>query len=161
MDYAFTPIVLQMVELGRYPLDETQIHTILWGYDANASSLLPSRDNLAVDEQQHQLSSGPTFRELRQSATVEGLLYEYMSFLYELREKTPGEIVPLRHEDLTLLANTTDMSIADIRSHLEELMSRWNEGSRAPAEDAGEQWWVSSRGTGARSPVLQRLHSGD
>ena len=43
VDYAFTPVVLQMLELARHPLEGAQILKVIWGYDADPITALFKR----------------------------------------------------------------------------------------------------------------------
>jgi len=153
VDYAFTPVVLQMVELGRYPLKGPQILKVIWGYDANPDLLLPTRDNLEIDREQHEISAGPTMRELNQSATTDGLLYEYLVFVYQIRNAEPGTSVALREEDLAVLSNTTDLPTLELRDRLNHLMASWNEAPPEVDESSDMHWSVKSR----RSGLLERI----
>ena len=153
VDYAFTPVVLHMIEAGLYPLDTGQVFKIIRGYDADPDRLLPVRNDLKIDDARHHMAMGPTIRELNQSATTDGLLYEYLAFLYQIRKAQPGSRVPLREDDLAALANTTDLRIEEVRSRLLDLMARWNDPPREAEESLSAQWSVNSR----RSSLLERM----
>ena len=126
VDFTFTPIVLQMIEAGQYPLDPAQVLIAVWGYDADPDLVLPIRDHLKLDAPGRTVAAGPTMRELSQSTTAEGLLYEYLRFVYELRGAEPGSTIPLREADLAVLSNTINWPMDGIREHLTALMSRWH-----------------------------------
>ena len=116
-------------------------------------SLLPSRDNLEIDREHHEISAGPTLRELNQSATTDGLLYEYLAFLYQIRGEEPGTSLQLREDDLAVLSNTTDLPTLELRDRLKDLMARWNEAPPEADESMSEHWSVKSR----RSGLLERI----
>lgn len=136
LDFAFTPVVLHMVECGEYPLEEPQVQLLLWGYDVTVQELIPERYPLELDESGDYLAVGWTVREIRENRAPHGLLNEYLAFVYELRGAEPGSAIPLRDDDLAVLSNTIDWPTAEIRNYLVDLMFRWR--SAAPLDTESE-----------------------
>lgn len=159
LEMAFTPVVLQMVEAGQYPLQEPQIMRILWGYDVAPENLLPQRHLLEFDDEGQYMAVGWTVRELTNSCTERGVLEEYLAFVYDLRGVEPGAKIPVRKADLVVLSNTIDWPTDDIRDHLTDLMALWAE--TPPSEDmdepAGDRPGLLLLPTG--SGLLRRLHA--
>jgi len=134
--YVYTPTVLQMIESARYPLESDQVEDLLHSYDADpdlsvlAGGLLEGHNDHGDDE------SAQTVRELNQSTTAEGLLYEYLDFVYEIRGVEPGSLIPLREADLAVLGKTIGWSIGAIEDHLTNLMVLWR---KADPVDVGRR----------------------
>ena len=133
LDYAFTPVVLSMIESGQYPLEEPQVHLLLWGYDAHLDELLPALEELEFDEQP---AVGRTIRELKESTGAVDLLDAYLTFVYDLRDAPQGSPVPLRQADLVVLSNTIDWPTDEIRGHLLAVMGKGRVTSGRPSETA-------------------------
>jgi hypothetical protein len=122
LDYSFTPTVLGMIEAGRYPLAESQIDELLRCYRVDPVKVMPDRHKLDVDDERRYMAVGWKVVELKYSSTSEGLLTEYLAFVYDLRHMKKGSRIPLRQDDLPVLAETIDWPLPDVIAFLLGLM---------------------------------------
>ena len=158
VNFSFTPIVLQMIEAGQYPLEPAQVLIAVWGYDADPNNVLPIRDVLRFDEADRKFAAGPTVRDLHQSFTPAGLLYEYLAFVYDLRGMEPGSTVPLREADLAVLSNTTGWPMDEVREHLTVLMARWGYVDPHETQSLARQNRTGVLGASVPVGLRERLH---
>jgi hypothetical protein len=87
------------------------------------SELLPSREPLRFSSDLSSLAVGDSIRHLRNGHDEpEGLLREYLSMIYELRNLPPGSRVPLREPDLAALADALGGTPDAIEQRLMELI---------------------------------------
>jgi hypothetical protein len=121
LNLAFTPIVLQMIESARYPLEEPQVLRVLWGYGLESNRLDQHLRGAANQP-------GRTLREIKRTCNARGLLREYLLFVYEKRGIAPGSPMPLSDSDLAVLSNTIDWPVDDIRQHLTAVTHQWRDG---------------------------------
>ena len=161
VDFTFTPVVLQMIEAGQYPLDPAQVLIAVWGYDADPDLVLPIRNQLQLDAAGRSVAAGPTVRELNQATTAEGLLYEYLGFVYELRCVEPGSTIPLREADLAVLSNAINWEMDDIREHLTALMSRWHHADPHEPQSLSKQNRTGVLGAGVPVGLKHRFHQNE
>ncbi len=113
---------LAAYERGRVDIPESDLWCLAGSCGVDVGELLPHRDKLRVDSDLSSLAIGDTIRHLRSPGEPDGLLTEYLSMIYELRNLPPGTRVPLRDEDLHTLADALGGSPDLIESRLGELI---------------------------------------
>src|SRR5262245_27306857 len=113
---------LAAYERGRVDIPESDLWCLAGSCGVDVGELLPHRDKLRVDSDLSALAIGDTIRHLRSPGEHNGLLNEYLSMIYELRNLPPGTRVPLREEDLNTLADALGGSPDVIESRLCELI---------------------------------------
>ena len=116
----FTPTTLTMIESGRYPLTEHDLSLLLAAYGIDIDALAPrTRENALA-------ATGPTpppftFTEVSEEA----VLIDYLTFVYAMRAQAPGSDIPLRDEDIEVLARSLDLPAQRIERRLRKIMRRW------------------------------------
>jgi transcriptional regulator with XRE-family HTH domain len=109
-------------ERGSVDVPESDLWCLAGSCGVDVSELLPSRDPLHVSSDLSSLAVGDSIRHLRGPTEPDGLLREYLSMIYELRNLPPGSRVPLREPDLMTLADALGGTPDAIEQKLTELI---------------------------------------
>jgi transcriptional regulator with XRE-family HTH domain len=109
-------------ERGSVDVPESDLWCLAGSCGVDVSELLPARDPLNVSSDLSSLAVGDSIRHLRGPVEPDGLLREYLSMIYELRNLPPGSRVPLREPDLMALADALGGSPDAIEQKLIELI---------------------------------------
>ena len=117
-------------ERGRVAVPESDLWCLAGSCGVDVGELLPSRDPLQISSDLSTIGIGDTVRRLRNPGEPDGLLREYLSMIYELRNLPPGSRVPLRNSDLAALADALGGTPENIERRLVELIGA------SPAEAA-------------------------
>lgn len=120
-------------EAGHRLLDEGIIETIAELYEVDCGPIVPQRVELTIDIDDKRLSAAGQALKLDSDAR-DHILDRYLALVYLLRNKTPGTEVPLRAEDLAILA----ASLAERAELVEELLLE----SMATDEILGIAGWL-------------------
>jgi hypothetical protein len=118
----FSAEELRQIEQGQRPLTDDQVHRLMTAYRASSGPLVPERVELTVDLHHGAMFAGSRTKVLPADATLDDVLGRYLSLLYLMRGLEPGNTLPLRSDDLTVLSNAVDLNIAEIEGRLFELM---------------------------------------
>jgi len=113
---------LAAYERGRIVIPESDLWCLAGSCGVDVDELLPGREPLKVGSGLSSLAMGDSIRRLRDPAAPDGLLREYLSMIYELRNLPPGSRVPLREPDLVALADALGGSPEAIETRLVELI---------------------------------------
>ena len=113
---------LAAYERGRTPVPESDLWCLAGSCGVDVAELLPHRPPLTVGSDLSSLAVGDTIRHLRSPGSANGMLREYLSMVYELRNLPPGSRVPLRETDLVALADALGGTPGMIESRLVELI---------------------------------------
>jgi transcriptional regulator with XRE-family HTH domain len=114
-------------ERGSVDVPESDLWCLAGSCGVDVSELLPSRDPLNVSSDLSSLAVGDSIRHLRGPTEPDGLLREYLSMIYELRNLPPGSRVPLREPDLMTLADALGGTPDAIEQKLTELIGASHE----------------------------------
>lgn len=99
----FTVGELADLEAGHRLLDDELINQITALYEIDCGPIIPQRAELTIDLDENLLSaSGKALR--LESSTRDHILDRYLSLVYLLRDRPAGTTVPLRGEDIAILA---------------------------------------------------------
>ncbi len=109
-------------ERGRVAVPESDLWCLAGSCGVDVSELLPRRDPLEINSDLSIIGIGDTVRRLRNPGEPEGMLREYLSMIYELRNLPPGSRVPLRQADLAALADALGGTPEHIERRLIELI---------------------------------------
>jgi len=109
-------------ERGSVDVPESDLWCLAGSCGVDVSELLPDRDPLHVSSDLSSLAVGDSIRHLRGPTEPDGLLREYLSMIYELRNLPPGSRVPLREPDLMTLADALGGTPDAIEQKLTELI---------------------------------------
>ncbi len=112
---AFTVGELADFEAGHRVLNDEIVASITSLYALDCGPIIPQRAELTIDLNQNLLTASGHALPL-DSAAHQHVLDRYLSLLYVLRDRAPGSSVPLRGEDLDILA----ASLAERRELIEE-----------------------------------------
>jgi len=113
---------LAAYERGRIVIPESDLWCLAGSCGVDVDELLPEREPLKVGSGLSSLAMGDSIRRLRDPAAPDGLLREYLSMIYELRNLPPGSRVPLRQPDLVALADALGGSPEAIEARLVDLI---------------------------------------
>ncbi len=118
---------LAAYERGRVEVPDSDLWCLAGSCGVDVTELLPEREPLKVGADLSSLSIGDSMRYLRGPAEPDGLLHEYLSMIYELRNLPPGSRVPLREPDLIALADALGGTPEAIERRLHELVGASDE----------------------------------
>ena len=99
----FTVGELSDLEAGHRSLDDSLVSEITSLYEVDCGPILPHRSELTIDLTDNKMSAAGHAVKL-ESAAHDHVLDRYLSLVYLLRNGNPGTVVPLRDEDLAILA---------------------------------------------------------
>lgn len=112
---AFTVGELSDFEAGHRVLNDQSVAEITKLYEIDCGPIIPQRAELAIDLDQNLVIANGQALPLS-LATHDHVLDRYLSLVYVLRDRDPGSKVPLRGEDIDILA----ASLAERRELVEE-----------------------------------------
>gem|GEM_PF-2585973 len=118
---------LAAYERGRMVIPESDLWCLAGSCGVDVDELLPEREPLKVGSGLSSLAMGDSIRRLRDPQGPDGLLREYLSMVYELRNLPPGSRVPLREPDLVALAEALGGTPEAIEARLVELIGASHE----------------------------------
>ena len=113
---------LRAVEGGRRTLDATQLRSIAVALDLDVRTILAPHHVLKIDPERSVISVAGTSRPLPAEANERDILRTYLHLVRELRQRAPGEPLPLRDDDLAQLATALGGSPERIEASLVELI---------------------------------------
>ncbi len=99
----FTVGELSDLEAGHRVLDDGLIQTITRLYSLDCGPIIPQRAELTIDLDRNLVSASGKALPLSGSGR-DHILDRYLSLVYVLRNREPGSTVPLRDEDVAILA---------------------------------------------------------
>lgn len=99
----FTVGELSDFEAGHRVLNDTIVQTITSLYALDCGPIIPQRTELTIDLNQSVMTAAGHALPL-ESAAHDHILERYLSLVYVLRDSEPGTPVPLRDEDVAILA---------------------------------------------------------
>ena len=99
----FTVGELADLEAGHRLLNEDLISEVTSLYEIDCGPIVPQRSELTIDMTDQTLSAAGRAVRL-DSAAHDHVLERYLSLVYLLRNHQPGAVVPLRDEDVAILA---------------------------------------------------------
>ncbi|HZP29666.1 MAG TPA: helix-turn-helix domain-containing protein [Acidimicrobiia bacterium] len=113
---------LAAYERGKVAVPESDLWCLAGSCGVDVGELLPNRDPLQITSDLSSLTVGNSIRHLRATQERDGVLREYLSMIYELRNLPPGSRVPLREADLATLADALGGTPDLIEQRLMELI---------------------------------------
>ena len=142
---AFTVGELADIEAGHRVLDDNLITEVTNLYAVQTGQIVPTRAELVVDVEQHQITASGQSVDLK-SVTTDHILDRYLSLIYVLRNKVPGTKIPLRDKDLGILSNSLEMDRALIVESLQSSMEGDPEAVRGLVQWFRNRLWVPGTG---------------
>ncbi len=118
---------LAAYERGRILIPESDLWCLAGSCGVDVNELLPDRTPLRIGSGLSSLAMGDSIRRLREPGQPSGLLREYLSMIYELRNLPPGSRIPLRESDLATLADALGGTPDVIEERLVELVGASHE----------------------------------
>ncbi len=141
----FTVGELSDFEAGHRVLNDTLVSRITALYEIDCGPIIPQRAELTIDLTDNLLSAAGHALPLNSSAH-DHILERYLSLVYVLRNRAPGVAVPLRDEDVAILA----ASLAERSELVEEqlLAAMHNEENSVPRliQWLRQRLWVPGAG---------------
>ena len=117
----FTVGELSDIEAGHRSPDSKLIAQVSSVYDANCGLVMPERRALLIDLSAGQISADGHVMPLA-SASEDHVLEQYLSLVYAMRRREPGSRLPLRDEDMAILASSLSWREADVVDQLNRAM---------------------------------------
>lgn len=118
----FSPSFLDDVERGRTEVTDVQARELLELYGVDLDGGTFGRSQLVIELDEGRVGVGPTALRFDES-TGSVVLERYVSLLYLLRGQTPGSPIPLRDDDLDVLAEALDAPTRSIEADLRSIIS--------------------------------------
>jgi hypothetical protein len=141
----FTVGELSDFEAGHRVLNDSLVSRITSLYEIDCGPIIPQRAELTIDLTDNLLSAAGHALPLTSSAH-DHVLERYLSLVYVLRSRAPGVAVPLRDEDVAILA----ASLAERAELVEEqlLAAMYNEENSVPRliQWLRQRLWVPGAG---------------
>jgi hypothetical protein len=109
------------IEVGRRPVSEPELRALALLYGIEVSEVVPRRCRLAVDLQEGCIDAGDGGRVATGTRRRE-VLRRYLGLVYAMRDEEPGTVVPLRFDDVEVLAAALDWDHLGVEQELVELM---------------------------------------
>jgi transcriptional regulator with XRE-family HTH domain len=117
----FTVMELASIEAGEANLDDDALEALSLLYEFNSTPPIPQRSRLIIaSDEEIPVSVG---LEPDDPATSQLVLRRYLALLYLLRNLQVGDELPLRGDDLAVLADAYSLSPEDVAARLGELVS--------------------------------------
>lgn len=117
----FTVMELASIEAGEANLDDNALEALSLLYEFNSTPPIPQRSRLIIaSDEEIPVSVG---LEPDDPATSQLVLQRYLALLYLLRNLQVGDELPLRGDDLAVLADAYSLSPEDVAARLGELVS--------------------------------------
>ena len=89
---------LAAYERGKVAVPESDLWCLAGSCGVDVGELLPNRDPLQISSDLSSLTVGNSIRHLRATQERDGVLREYLSMIYELRNLPPGSRVPVARD---------------------------------------------------------------
>ena len=141
----FTVGELSDFEAGHRVLNDRLVATVTSLYEIDCGPIIPQRAELTIDLNENVLSAAGHALPL-QSAAHDHVLERYLSLVYVLRSNQPGSSVPLRDQDVAILA----ASLAEREELIEEqlllAMSQDRESVKGLIRWFRQRLWVPGAG---------------
>lgn len=125
LDWAYTPIVLRMIENGHYSVPAEDVQGLVDAYQIDVEALLVNRDPLEVDLEAGTLRAGDHVMDLGERLSINDLLSEYLSFVRSMRKVPPDGTITaesLRVEDMVVLAGIIRVEANEVEKRLTALL---------------------------------------
>ncbi len=123
---------LKDYELGRARIPDGALEQLSAAYEVPVAALLPARSTVRFDAERASLEVGALVRKVHDpGAGSYAVLKEYLDLVYELRNTSRLERIPLRDDDLDALADALGGEPEVIEQRLMELMDITHEEAMA------------------------------
>lgn len=121
----FTVMELAGIEAGDTNLDDDSLEALSLLYEFNSTPPIPQRSRLIIaSDEEIPVAVG---LEVDDPATSHLVMSRYLALLYLLRNLSVGDDLPLRGDDLAVLADAYGLSAEDIAEKLGALVSNLEE----------------------------------
>ena len=141
----FTVGELSDIEAGHRILDESLVGTITSLYEIDFGPIIPQRAELVIDLDDKLLTASGQALSL-ESGNQDHILERYLSLVYVLRNRPPGTQVPLRTEDIDILAASLAERAELIEEQLLISMDAGHEPVRGLVAWLRKRLWVPGAG---------------
>lgn len=120
----FRPVDLLAIEAGERTLGDEELQEVIDLYGVDPGELVPDRSRLIIDFEEGLIRAAEHEKELESRApTPDEVLTSYLSLVYSMRHRQPGERIPLRVNDMKVLSRALEMSIPAVEDKLTVLMA--------------------------------------
>lgn len=110
------------VELARREVSDEELLAITGLYGIETSTMVPARGELVIDLDEGVIVADGGQVELTSEAEIDEVLARYLALVFAMRDVSAGTVVPLRLDDVVVLAEALGMEAADVEGRLGELM---------------------------------------
>lgn len=114
---------LEKIELGVADIDQAELDLLIRVYAVDIESILPGRGKLVLDLSDGFVASGGRQESFGAGeATIDDVLDAYLRLIYGLRRAPSGSPLPMRHNDLAVLAEALWVEQGELETRLVRLM---------------------------------------
>jgi hypothetical protein len=110
------------IEVGRRGVSELELRALALLYGIEVSDVVPPRCRLVVDLQEGCIDAGADGARVPSGARRREVLSRYLGLVYAMRGESPGTVVPLRFDDVEVLAAALDWDHLGVEQELRALM---------------------------------------
>ena len=132
-------------EAGHRVLNDVIVQKVTGLYEIDCGPIIPQRAELAIDLTENVLSASGHALPLA-SAAHDHVLERYLSLVYVLRNSEPGTPVPLRDEDVAILAASLAERAELVEEQLLATMHAEPDSVRGLVQWLRQRLWVPSAG---------------
>lgn len=141
----FTVGELSDLEAGHRLLDDAVVASVTSLYELDCGPIIPQRARLTIDLDQNLVTAAGRALPL-DSTERDHIIDRYLSLVYVLRNRRPGTAVPLRQEDLAILAASLAERTELIEEQLLAVMESGSEPVHALVRWFKSRLWVPGAG---------------
>ena len=120
---AFTATDLELVEQGLVSLTDDDMRSVATLYGLDLRELSSNRAMLEIDRNERRVSIGEATEPFRPGDDDHEIMIRYLALVYRVRDAKPGQVLPARAGDLTVLADVFGTSPEQVRATLEQMMT--------------------------------------
>jgi hypothetical protein len=114
---------LELVESGTIVLADDEVTKITTLYGVDLRELSAQRAMLEIDRTEGRVQIGERAERFRPADTDREIMASYLALVYRVRGMEPGQILPARVGDLSVLATVFGTSPEEVHRALDELMA--------------------------------------
>lgn len=141
----FTVGELSDFEAGHRVLNDLIVQKVTGLYEIDCGPIIPQRTELTIDLDKNVMTAAGHALPLS-SAAQDHILERYLSLVYVLRSSDPGTTVPLRDEDVSILAASLAQKQEFVREQLLRTMATEPDSVRGLIQWFRQRLWVPGAG---------------
>jgi hypothetical protein len=120
---ALDDLELLEVETGRRPLTDHELEALAGLYEIETSTMVPGRSRLEIDLDEGVIRARSGEMPIDPASHRRDVLAKYLALVYSMRAAQPGTALPLRLDDLDVLADVFGAERRELEDELHQLMA--------------------------------------